>query len=84
MGAEVIQFVQLAEHDRQLVASLHVLDERDEIELRVVSSNDEVQIVRLSPRVAEIVRALLDGLGREERVVLILEGPNLTRWSDLT
>lgn len=76
MGVEVIQLVELAEQDRQLVASLPMLDERDEIELRVIKGNGEVQIVRLPSMVAGMVRALLDGLGRDERVVPISEDPN--------
>lgn len=76
VGVEVIQLVELAEQDRQLVASLPMLDERDEIELRVIKGNGEVQIVRLPSMVAGMVRALLDGLGRDERVVPISEDPN--------
>ena len=51
-----------------------MLDERDEIELRVIRSNSEVQIVRLLPRAARMIGALLNGLGREKRVVLLSEG----------
>lgn len=74
MGVEVIQLVELAEQDRQLVASLPVLDERDAIELRVMKSNSEVQIVRLPPRAATMIGVLLNGLGREKQVVLLSEG----------
>jgi hypothetical protein len=38
VGAEIIQIVQLAKQDRRLVASLSVLDERDEIELCFITS----------------------------------------------
>lgn len=74
MIAEVIQLVELAEQDRQLVASLPVLDERDAIELRVIKSNGEVQIARLPPRAARMIGALLNSLGREKRVALLSEG----------
>ncbi|MFC6392080.1 hypothetical protein [Methylorubrum zatmanii] len=74
MVAEVIQLVELAEQDRRLVASLPVLDERDEIELRLIRSNGEVQIARLPPRAARMIGALLNGLGYEKRVVLLSEG----------
>jgi hypothetical protein len=74
MGAEVIQLVELAEQDRRLVALLPTLDERDKIELRLIRSNGEVQIGRLPPRAARMIGALLNGLGREERVVLLAEG----------
>jgi len=79
MGVEVIQLVELAEQDRQLVASLPVLDEHDEFELRVIRSNGEVQTVHLPPRVAGMTRALLDSLGRKNRVVLLSKRPKLTR-----
>lgn len=65
MVAEVIQLVELAEQDRQLVASLPVLDERDEIELRVIKSGGEIQIVRLPPGAASMIGVLLNSLGRE-------------------
>ena len=74
MGVEVIQLVELAEQDRKFIASLSVLDERDEIELRVIRSNGEVQIVRLPPRAAGMIGALLYSLGYEKRVVLLSEG----------
>jgi hypothetical protein len=83
MVAEVIQLVELAEQDRRLVASLPVLDERDEIELRVIKGNGEVQIVCLPLRAAGMIRALLDGLSREEQVIMLSKGPNLTYRSDL-
>lgn len=74
MVAEVIQLVELAEQDRQLVASLPVLDERDAIELRLIRSTGEVQIVRLPPRATKMIGALLNSLGHEKRVVLLSEG----------
>lgn len=74
VGVEVIQRVQLAGQNRQLVASLPMLDERDGIELRVIRGNGEVQTARLPPKAAGMVKALLDALGREERVVLLSEG----------
>lgn len=74
MGVEVIQLVELAEQDRKSIASLPLLDERDEIELRVIRSNGEVQIVRLPSRAAGIIGAFLYSLGHEKRVVLLLEG----------
>ena len=52
VGAEVIKLVELAEQDRQFAASLPVFDERDEIELCVIRSNGDVQIVRLPSRAA--------------------------------
>lgn len=74
MGVEVIQLVELAEQDRKSIASLPLLDERDEIELRVIRNNGEVQIVRLPSRAAGIIGALLYSLGHEKRVVLLSEG----------
>ncbi|MBN9149713.1 MULTISPECIES: hypothetical protein [unclassified Nitrobacter] len=74
MGAGVTLLVELAEQDRKSIASLPVLDERDEIELRVIRSNGEVQIVRLPPRAAGMIGALLYSLGHKKRVVLLSEG----------
>ena len=76
MGAGITQLVELAEQDRKFIASLPVLDERDEIELRVIRCNGDVQIARLPPRVAGMIRTLLDSLSREERVVILSKGPN--------
>lgn len=74
VGAEVIQFVELAEQDRQLAASLPAFEERDGIKLRVIRSNGDVGIVHLPTRVARVIGALLNGLEREKRVVLMSEG----------
>ena len=83
VGAEVIQLSQLPEHDRHFIATLPVLDERDEIELRVIKSNGVIQSVHLPVRAERMVRALLNDLSREKRVVLISEGRSLSCRSGL-
>lgn len=84
IGVKVIRLVELTEKDRQLIALLPVLDERDEIELHVHRSSGELQTVHLPPRAAGMIGALLDGLGHQERIVLLSKRPKFANRSDLT
>lgn len=78
MTAQVLQFVELSDADREEAGRLGKLAKGDEIEVHIKRSSGGDQTLSLPPKAASLVEALLGHLSRGERVAVLTEGQELS------
>lgn len=78
MTTHVLQFVELSDRDRKTAQPLGKLGKGDQVEVRVRRKSGEDQIVKLPPKAASLIEAVLGHLLQGERVALLAEDQELS------
>jgi len=78
MTTSVLRFVELSETDRETAAGLGELAEGDQVEIRVTRDGGRDLTVKLPPKAASLVEALLDRLAQGDRVAILAEAQELS------
>jgi excisionase family DNA binding protein len=78
MTAQVLQFVELSDHDRKQAEPFYRPAEGDQIEVRIKRRAGGDHTLTLPPQAAALVGSLLDHLMRGERIAILTEDQELT------
>lgn len=78
MTSHVLQFTELPDRERKVIAPIPKLAEGDHVELRIRREGGQLQTLSLPASAVAPVEALLDHLLRGERVALLTEDQELS------
>ena len=78
MASQVLQFVELSEHDREEAGRLGRLAEGDQIVVHVKRRGGSDQTLSLPPDAASLIQSLLGHLSQGERVAVLTEDQELS------
>lgn len=78
MATQVLQFVELSDHDRRGAKAFEKLGKGDKVEVRVRRKSGEDQIVRLPRKAAALLETALGHLLQGERIAVLAEDRELS------
>ena len=78
MTAQVLQFVELSDADREETGRLGKLAKGDRVEVRIKRGDGGNQTLSLPPEAAALIEALLGHLSQGERVAVLTEDQELS------
>ncbi len=78
MTTQVLQFVELSDHERKAAKPLDKLGKGDHVEIKVRRKSGPDQVVRLPPTAAALLETVLGHLLQGERVAILAEDQELS------
>lgn len=78
MTAQLLQFVELSEADREETGRLSELEAGDVVELRIRREGGSDEALTLPANAVALVKSLLEQLAQGERVAILIEGQELS------